>query len=478
MLCSIVDYMANVTPDLDPEDVTPYANDDEESELEEDEGIDESRAHYETVEESKLRKRQAISLGPQYSGSRISRIAVEDEDEDDPFSRGFNEEESEEEELENDIQSEDDIETSNEESEEEEGPKSNGYPQPTGGIDRAEIRKLMAEDHKNVAANLSQSARADGEKGQAVKKQRVTFDALLNLRIKLQKALISVNSIPLAGKEENATSADESAIRKAEDAAIILFNNLSSLRAEFDSARTGKKRKHAEITSSDDLSPTWNELKDIESDAVRQRNSTLDFWSAKCRATTATIQTRKLGATQTERSLSDVLNGHLSDTQRLVSRTRVPRSCAPLQAAQLSKKNHHDAPPSDAGTQTLPIYDDADFYTLLLQQLISQRSDDSTSLSALNMTAMEPWQAAREAKARKVVDNRASKGRKLKYTVHEKLMNFMAPEDRNAWESRQCEELFGSLFGRKVELGENEDIASEGEEDDKEVEGLRLFAGV
>jgi protein AATF/BFR2 len=431
--------------------------------------VDESRSHYEVVGKSRLRKSQAVSLGPQYSGSRISRKAVEDDDEDDPFSRGFDDEESDEEDSGNDSEDVEEVNGSGDEeggsqsqSDQEEGTGANGYRPSTDGIDRAEIRKLMADDHKTVAANLSQSARADAEKGHAVKKQRAAFDALLSLRIKLQKALVAVNSIPLAEQEEITINSDQDAMRKAETAAITLFNNLTSLRSSLDSARSGQKRKYSGLSPSADLSSTWDSTNSLESSSLTHRNSTLDFWSTKCRATTA-VQTRKL-TTQNERSLTDVLNSHLSDLSRLVSRTRLPRSCAPLQAAKLSQPRQEA---SEADLSSLPIYDDADFYTLLLQTLISQRSDDTSALPI----SMEPWQAAREAKVRKVVDTRASKGRKLRYTVHEKLQNFMAPEDRSSWGERQCDELFGSLFGRSVGLGE-------GDEEEDDGEGLRLFAGV
>jgi len=325
----------------------------------------------------------------------------------------------------------------------------------------------MVDDHKVVAANLSQSVRADVEKGRAVKQQRIAFDAFLNLRIKLQKALVAVNSIPLAVDQDMRKNQD--AVNRAETTAMTLFNNLSSLLSSLDRARTGKKRKHSEISSSMGIEPIWDEIQAFQTENISHQKSTLDFWTFKSRSTTTVLQSRKLSTSQNEQSLTDVLAGQLSDMQRLISRTRIPRSCAPIQAAQASKKQE----PSTLEIESLPIYDDADFYSLLLQNLISQRSDDATSISALNMNVMEPWQAVREAKVKKVVDTRASKGRKLRYTVHEKLQNFMAPEDRSTWGSRQCDELFGSLFGRKVELAKNDN-----EEKDLEVEGLKLFAGV
>jgi protein AATF/BFR2 len=356
------------------------------------------------------------------------------------------------------------------------GVKHNGYAPSVDGIDKSELRKLMADDQKRVAANLSQSAKADAEKGRAVKKQRTTFDSLLNVRIKLQKALVAANSIPAAEDQEEASN-DEATIVAAETAAINLWNNLNALRMSLYAIRTGTKRKYSEFTSPTQLEAVWDDVKANEAESLPQRNSTLDFWSSKCRTTTTVVQTRKLNATSIHQSLSDVLSSQLSDLQRLVARTRIPRSCAPLQTA------NRQATTTNLDANDLPIYDDADFYSTLLQSLISQRSDDTTSsVSALNINfPVEPWQAAREAKTKKAVDTKASKGRKLKYTVHEKLQNFMAPDDRTSWGERQCDELFGSLFGRKIGLGEldEDDIDSEeaGDVEDAGFEGLKLFAG-
>ena len=81
----------------------------------------------------------------------------------------------------------------------------------------------------------------------------------------------------------------------------------------------------------------------------------------------------------------------------------------------------------------------------------------------------------REAKTKRHVDTRASKDRKMRYTVQEKLQNFMVPEDRGMWGKRQTDELFGSLLGAQMRL-------DEAEVDDMDVygprdidEGLKFF---
>jgi protein AATF/BFR2 len=336
-----------------------------------------------------------------------------------------------------------------------------------GGVDRDELRKLMAQDQKAVATSLSQNAKADVEKGMAVKSQRAAFDSLLNVRIKLQKALVSTNS--LSTVETNGNEKAKLAIQAAELAAIKLWNNLNALRSSLQSAKNGKKRKFLETDGSTPLSSVWDESQSYESDIRRKRDSNLDFWASKTRAATTVSTTKRFNNTAVRQTLSDVLSAQMSDMPRLVAKTQIPRSCAPLQASSTKRPNEPAEDSSD-----LPIYDDADFYGTLLQSLIAQRSADATALSALNVSfPTHPWQAAREAKTKKAVDTKASKGRKLRYTVHEKLQNYMAPEDRTTWGERQCDELFGSLLGRKMGLGE-EPYESE-EEQDTNTQGLRLF---
>ncbi|KAE9977935.1 hypothetical protein BLS_001027 [Venturia inaequalis] len=501
--CQVGSRKTNRDADFDPEDANGYQSDSEGED--QDEREDEARAHYETVGKSKLRKQpEAVTLGREYSGARVSRAALDDseDDENDPFQNLLDDEASEDlddaldddsqtsdngdEDEENGLDSEsDDNEGSEEEddtsgtefSDEDAAPSRPSKPE-NNPIDRAELRKLMVQDQKSVATTLTEGAKADAEKGKAVQAQRKVFDTLLNTRIKLQKALVVANSLSAIDIDENEVKESKDVVSAAEDAALKLWNNINSLRTSLQSSRTGSKRSHSEYTSDTPLSTLWEDTERYENSQIQHRNSTLNFWSTKCRATSAsaTQGQNRLNQSAREQQLSDVLTGHLSDISRLVSKTRLARSCAPIQAAATSKNSKAVEEKEDA----LPIYDDADFYSTLLQSLISQRSSEATtSLGNLNLNMnMQPWEAAREAKVKKVVDTKASKGRKLRYTVHEQIQNFMAPEDRGAWGERQAEDLFGALFGRKEILGEVADGLGHEEMDDweNEGEGLKLFA--
>lgn len=332
---------------------------------------------------------------------------------------------------------------------------------------RAELRKIMKEEQKTVAATISQAAKADAEKGIAVKQQRKTFDSLLNVRIRLQKALIASNSMVAA---ENKSGNDALPYRAAEEAAIKLLGTLDALRQDLknsgSAAKTARKRKRT-IDLNTPSTEIWESIQESESTAIETRQSTLEKWLSRVRDATALPVLSKLNNTVSKQTITDIIQGQLSNSERLIKRTQMPRSCAPVQAKLKVTEDPH-------------IYDDADFYQLLLKELVDQRMMES-SISAPLSNGGRPisqWTAVKEAKTKKNVDTKASKGRKMRYTVHEKLQNFMAPEDRGTWEQDAIDRFFGTLLGQKMSLGE--DDGDENASDDDEgmplaEEALMLF---
>jgi protein AATF/BFR2 len=307
---------------------------------------------------------------------------------------------------------------------------------------RAELRKIMNEEQKTVLATISKAAKADADKGNAVLQQRKTFDSLLSVRIALQKGLVSANS--MAAVEENDTEdSEELPYQAAEDAAIKLWNTLDGLRQELikaNSAKAGQKRKRG-IDSSTPSSTIWERMQDSELVSLDHRQTTLEKWSNKVKDTTALPLSRKLNAAQ-------------------------PQSKIALLQDQVAKKVQ------EIGTSNL--FDDTKFYKTLLNNFVDQRRMDATpSLGAQN-SGLAQFTVVKEAKMRKKVDTKASKGRKMRFTVHEKLQNFMAPEDRGAWEPEAIDRFFGTLLGQKMTLGEDMEVDEE-DEISLEEQGLMLF---
>lgn len=324
---------------------------------------------------------------------------------------------------------------------------------------REEMRNAARADQKSVASSISQSVKSEAEKGRAVKKQRVTFDALLGARIKLQKSLVGTNTImglddgDLHGQREDA----KHAVEAAETAAFNLWSSLNDFRDELNAARTGEKRKRSPIASDTPVADLWAHMQEQEEANLPHRNIVLQRWSAKTRDPVVRAQ-GALVKKNDQTPIVDALQQHLTNSDHLLRKAHTPRSCAPL---QVSRKLNEDP----------AIYDDADFYGLMLKELLESKSSDTPTASIID------FDPRREAKTKKHVDTKASKGRKLRYTVHEKLENFMAPEDRRHWGDRQADELFGSLFGRTLGLGE--DVGADQKMDDvgggDEAEDLVLF---
>ena len=336
-------------------------------------------------------------------------------------------------------------------------PKPNGM---VSAAQRQEMLKATRADQKAVASSLSQSVKSEAEKGRAVKKQRATFDALLGARIKLQKSLVATNTVVGLDEDELVKQREDAqgAMEAAETAAFNLWSSLNDFREELSAARTGEKRKRSAFTSNTSTEKLWAHMQEQEEANLPHRNVVLQRWSAKTRDPSIRAQGALIKKSD-QTPIIDSLKQHLTaSSDHLLRKAHTPRSCAPL---QVSQKLNEDP----------KIYDDADFYGLLLKELLESKSADSLTASAID------FDPRREAKTRKFVDTKASKGRKLRYTVHEKLQNFMAPEDRRRWGDRQADELFGSLLGRRVDLGLGEEVEGDEEMGDTggEGEGLMLF---
>ncbi|WAO86487.1 Protein BFR2 [Fusarium falciforme] len=312
-------------------------------------------------------------------------------------------------------------------------------------------KEKKAKSVKPVMAAFSN--RTDVNKGLAIREQRKVYDGLLNLRIRLQKALIAANTFAAI---EDSPEPESEPYEAAEEAAIKLLNTISSLKDNFGSSRAGDKRKR-ELDASMTTQEIWEQMQAEEERAVKVREAGLDKWSRKVQS----VDTTRDGLKSRKDTLVTALREQLlNPDNRLAKRSRVPRSCAPAQAAK-------------GVTQDDDIYDDADFYQVLLKELVDQRTVDGSSASAGAVPTVM-LTAAKEVKTRKNVDRKASKGRKMRFTVHEKLQNFMAPEDRRAWEQEAIDRFFGTLFGRKMELNEDESDDDDMEVDAEEA-GLRLF---
>ena len=159
------------------------------------------------------------------------------------------------------------------------------------------------------------------------------------------------------------------------------------------------------------------------------------------------------------RTVVEQVRSIMADDDSAMKRVRLKRSqyrvIGSLQSA--SAQVHEQRPPAEDGDEVAAaandsaekydaeIYDDTDFYQVLLRDLMNA-SEQPASIAKLRGQLQDA--RTRKMRGGKVVDTRASKGRKLRYEVQPKLVHFMFPAPDVRIES--AEDIHRSLFRAAV----------------------------
>lgn len=186
------------------------------------------------------------------------------------------------------------------------------------------------------------------------------------------------------------------------------------------------------------------------------RDSTIQKWNEKTRLATA-ANFKNIPTNSILQQISYIL----SDKNKLIKRTQLKRS--EYDIVGYKKEVTNNIIGDQIGEETNPItrdrkendeyiaeiFDDSDFYHQLLRELIECKSADISDPVQLS----RQWIALQQmrSKMKRKVDTKATKGRKIKYVVHNQLVNFMAPEKNLNWSDESKNELYSSLFGKMFE---------------------------
>merc|ERR1719239_1473266 len=273
-------------------------------------------------------------------------------------------------------------------------------------------------------ALMREKESSDRVKASAVVEQLATWDSLLEQRILLQKLLTRASTFPpshdsfVEGKEHEkevrmAGKAVEKAVRSSGEVCRLLpGGEAESLQAgDSEAAARWLGSKHRKLESG--------------------RRAGVSKWEVK---------TSKIGGFNSLHTpaLTQV-DQVMAVPGRVVGRTRVKRSeYRVLGADQQEGEEEKEEDPE--------VVDDSDFYHTLLRDLI----DRKTGGGGAEGDEGRQWLKVQRlrSKMKKKVDTRASKGRKVRYDIHSKLVNFMAPVPAaNQWQDSAKNELFSSLFG-------------------------------
>lgn len=298
------------------------------------------------------------------------------------------------------------------------------------------------------------------QKGICVQNQLKIWERLLEMRIKMQSSLIISNSFPHADKfnlfcqdakfqqaTNKAINTVESTLKNLLEIQDILVHGFPESKNVF---KTGSKRKMktefkfnvaGKVARLDEFESV---LEHSYSSYTPYRNEVLQKWHDRTKAASSSTK----NANQTLNIVKKIENALLSKDE-LIRKTQLYRGGYKLFDEPLKTKDENDTENDTSIYQANydeEIYDDSDFYHALLRELIEYKSSTADNPQEIGAKFLE-LQKLRN-KMKKQVDTRASKGRKIRYVVHKKLVNFTAPDNNShQWTDEAKNELFSSLFG-------------------------------
>lgn len=205
------------------------------------------------------------------------------------------------------------------------------------------------------------------------------------------------------------------------------------------------------------LSNKYEKLKNV-------RNEILNYWFEKTRFTLRGGKLDKNSLDAFEQSTVKSIDHLLLNRLKLIQRTQLKRGNYEI----IGKKEQDDEQINSELVEKkkkeiydCEIFDDSDFYHQLLRELVNSLGASNLN----NTTKVNPkWLKLMKErfKANKYVDTKATKARKIRYKVHNLLINFMTPMTHlNQYDDEQHSNLIKSIFGKTTtDLNDNLDLDS------------------
>uniref|UniRef100_A0A8D9EFC8 Protein AATF n=1 Tax=Cacopsylla melanoneura TaxID=428564 RepID=A0A8D9EFC8_9HEMI len=302
-----------------------------------------------------------------------------------------------------------------------------------------------------------QSKSSEIEKGKAVQQQIALWDSFLECRIRLQKGIVAFNKLPsqevmdkysLGTELHKELSDAQESVSRLTETLISLHEKLCN---QYEGVGQSESKKRKSTTSDkggvkkrklEEYDSFLNQMKD---NFVSYQNDAIQKWNDKTKI--ASGKTGNSNFSAFDQSVLNQIEHILKDKARLVRRTQ-QRKSKYVRVGELgldSKEDSEEALIKDE--YDVETFDDDDFYHKILRDYIEKKTVDINDPQKLGKQWMELQKL--RSKMKRKVDVKCTKGRKLRYGVHEKLVNFMAPVLSHQWNLESEIELFKSLFGKK-----------------------------
>ncbi|EPB73626.1 TRAUB domain protein [Ancylostoma ceylanicum] len=327
----------------------------------------------------------------------------------------------------------------------EEGSEGSDEEQEEQASDSEKAKAMTLQDlMKNVDKDKQQ------RKAESVRAQSEIWEQLLYVKIKLHAALTAFNQLPRGqlaknlikeADEETARNLklgnvdpDDEEIESSEDEKDEDADNDIDEEEQEESDNDGSGASQALPMNIKSLS---KRLCESEEKFTNFRNSTLIKWDER----TKLISSRRPKNANTDFSAFEKENivtqieKICADKPRVLKRSRTKKSDVERIGGNVEAEEDEE------------IFDDDDFYQVLLKELIDKKTSNTQDPVAMTRHYIEMQKLKSRRSKKKYVDHRASKDRKIKYLPIPKLVNFHpAMPEMVEWSHESRNELFKSLF--------------------------------
>ena len=280
------------------------------------------------------------------------------------------------------------------------------------------LSSLESSDKRAAKLRKSQLSTETLPRSFAAKSQVVIQTNLMECRILMQRAL---SALPQISDDED-SKADEEKTEEIGDGLDELMSKLVNARRTLFSSVLEDSS-----TSSETDSESESDKSDVGDKLEQEYSKLRNGWKATLNKHHANIH---LQNQQNKNKFQVVDQSFWTQIENNVKHSAI------LEHAQLDSNNGEND--QDLG------FDDSKLYQYMLQDYIALSAGCGKDNAAT--AAAERLKRSMKRKTRKDVDRRASKGRKIRYVVHEKLQNFTFPVSRPA-SSMGEDILFKSMLG-------------------------------
>jgi len=290
-----------------------------------------------------------------------------------------------------------------------------------------------------------------------VRHQRTLWEWCLNLRIRLQKPLTTMNRAPQYDVYPTFRSLNTDVNQRYQEAVVKsgeMISKLINLQHELIQQNQTLPQKIMPPQSQNSTSGYWATLQNDFQVLLPWYEKTIDKWNKKTQQTSGHMALADKKFKVINQSVVSQIQSMMKSPEELIKKTQLKRLDYTILGKRKSTSSENPDYVEDESTLAIEgrkeeydpeILDDTDFYQGLLRDIIQSGLEYNSTLE--NPELLEKAKVGKK-KPRKKRD-RIAKDKKIRYVVHPKLVNFMAPIVLESEQTFVVDELLSGLFGQK-----------------------------